>query len=124
MITLPDNPTREEVFRFISESASYGNLGLFIGTGFSKAVLNDEFDKIALSWGQLLQQATVELNVNYNVISKEGYSYPEIASRLCQVYSQEKQIPYKEALSKLKGVIANLTCWYPDPKKERSSLGI
>jgi len=46
---IPEVPTRTEVLTFISKSASYGNLGLFVGAGFSKAVLNDPM-KIALSW--------------------------------------------------------------------------
>ena len=49
MASLMNDPTREEVLKFISNSASFGNLGAFIGAGFSKAVLNDEFDEIALS---------------------------------------------------------------------------
>jgi len=57
--------TREDVLRFISKSVSYGNLGLFIGTGFSKAVLNDDFLQIALSWGELLEKASEKLNINY-----------------------------------------------------------
>jgi hypothetical protein len=53
---IPEVPTRTEVLTFISKSASYGNLGLFVGAGFSKAVLNDPM-KIALSWGELLEQS-------------------------------------------------------------------
>lgn len=34
--------TRESVMDFLSSSVIYGNLGLFIGAGFSKAVLQDE----------------------------------------------------------------------------------
>ena len=34
---LGDKPTRGEVMRFLAESSIYGNLGLFIGAGFSKA---------------------------------------------------------------------------------------
>ena len=32
--------TRDEAYRFLAEAAIYGNLGLFIGEGFSKAILN------------------------------------------------------------------------------------
>ena len=47
MFTLPGSPTRKEALVFLSKSASYGNLGAFIGAGFSKAVLNDSADEIA-----------------------------------------------------------------------------
>jgi hypothetical protein len=40
LLKLPEKPTREDVLTFIASSTGYGNLGLFIGAGFSKAVLN------------------------------------------------------------------------------------
>ena len=61
----PEVPTRTEVLTFISKSASYGNLGLFVGDGFSKAVLNDPM-KIALSWGELLERSAKKLKVDYH----------------------------------------------------------
>lgn len=51
-MTITSFTNKQEVYRFISSAASYGNLGLFIGTGFSKAVLNDDENQIALSWGE------------------------------------------------------------------------
>jgi len=88
--TLPKDVSREDALRFISNSASYGNLCLFVGSGFSKAVLNDESQDVALSWGELLEQASKKLSIDYESIPKEGVSYPEIASRVCQKYSQRK----------------------------------
>lgn len=53
MSRIPDSPTRKQVLQFIAKSASYGNLGLFVGAGFPKAVLNETpDDHIALSWGE------------------------------------------------------------------------
>jgi len=50
LLKLPDKPTREDVLTLIASSTSYGNLGPFIGAGFSKAVLNEgSGDEIALS---------------------------------------------------------------------------
>jgi hypothetical protein len=109
--------TREDVLRFISKSVSYGNLGLFIGTGFSKAVLNDDFLQIALSWGELLEKASEKLNINYEDIPKEGIGFPEIATRMCLVYAEREAISYQFALDKLKHEIARLTAWYPDQQK-------
>jgi hypothetical protein len=81
---LPQNSTRQQVLKFISDSASYGNLGAFIGAGFSKAVLNEDSNEIALSWGELLEQAAKKLDVDYDEIWKTGVSYPEIASSICK----------------------------------------
>jgi len=117
MYKLSDTPSREETLRFISQSASFGNLGLFIGAGFSKAVLNDEFNSIALSWGELLSKSSEKLDVNYEDIWKEGVSYPEIATSICEVHSQQTGKPYDESLHKLKREICALTSWYPGKEK-------
>lgn len=117
MSGMSESPLRSEVLKFISKSASFGNLGVFIGAGFSKAVLNDSFDDIALSWGELLERASEKLDVNYGEIQKEGVGYPDIASSICQNISDEKGISYDQALKKLKFEISSLTSWYPDKEK-------
>lgn len=117
MASLPKEPTRDEVLEFISSSVSFGNLGAFIGAGFSKAVLNDESDEIALSWGELLNEAANKLGIDYDAIWKEGVSYPDIASSMCQEHCDTNGIPYEESLRKLKRKIADLTSWYPDKYK-------
>lgn len=117
MFRLPANPTRQQVLTFISDSASYGNLGAFIGAGFSKAVLNDDISEIALSWGDLLEGASKKLGVDYNAIGKTGVGYPEIASSICKVYSENTGDDYTQSLSALKREIAALTSWYPDKEK-------
>ncbi len=80
MSRLSNEPSREEVLKFIAKAASYGNLGLFIGSGFTKAVLNDDLDDIALSWGELLEKVSNVLGIDYQSINKDGIGYPEIAS--------------------------------------------
>lgn len=117
MFRIPENPTRQQVLTFISNSASYGNLGAFIGAGFSKAVLNDEDNEIALSWGDLLEKASKNLNIDYEKIWKTGVGYPEIASSICKTHSENCGIEYSESLSALKTEIAALTSWYPDKEK-------
>jgi hypothetical protein len=92
----------------------FGNLGLFIGAGFSKSVMNNGIEQIALSWDQLLEKASNKLDVDYADIWKEGVGYPDVASSICLKYSENKKCSYKEALSKLKREIALLTSWYPD----------
>jgi hypothetical protein len=117
VFSLPEVPTRTEVLTFISKSASYGNLGLFVGAGFSKAVLNDPMMKIALSWGELLEQAAKKLGVNYEEINKVGVGYPDIASAICKAHSNAVAGKYEISLSELKREIAALTAWYPDQQK-------
>jgi SIR2-like protein len=117
MPTLSPSPTKQEVLEFISRSASYGNLGGFIGAGFSKAVLNDGINEIALSWGQLLESCAKKLKVDYGAIAEVGAAYPEIASRLCAECSKAHGKPYAESVSQLKREVASLTTWYPDKKK-------
>jgi hypothetical protein len=119
MKTMDENLNREELLRCISASTSYGNLGLFVGTGFCKAILNDGVDDIALSWGQLLERSAAQLEVDYNAIPKEGASYPEIASRICQAYADSKHKSFDQGVSRLKGAIASLTCWYPDRERRK-----
>lgn len=117
MFRLPKNPTRQQVLTFISDSASYGNLGAFIGAGFSKAVLNDESASIALSWGDLLENASKKIGVDYNAVSKIGVGYPEIASSICKSHSENSECDYAQSLSTLKREVAALTSWYPDKEK-------
>src|SRR5476651_951915 len=119
MKKIPQDLSRNEVLKFISQSASYGNLGAFIGAGFSKAVLNNDNDTIALSWGELLEEVSNTLDIDYEGIWKEGIGYPEIASRLCELYSESKSISYDESLREIKKEIARLTSWYPD-KEQRN----
>ena len=120
MFRLPAEPTRQEVLAFISESASFGNLGTFLGAGFSKAVLNDEHNEIALSWGQLLEQASIKMNVDYDSIWKIGVGYPDIASGICALHSATTGCEYAKSLSQLKREIAALTSWYPDKEKRET----
>lgn len=117
MSRLPDAPSREEVLEFISESASYGNLGAFIGAGFSKAVLNEDGAEIALSWGELLATAAKKMEVDYAAIPKEGIGFPDVASAICKAHSEQAGIDYSKSLSTLKREIASLTSWYPDQDK-------
>jgi SIR2-like domain len=117
MYKVSDNPTREEALKFISKSASFGNLGLFIGAGFSKAVMNSKHNTIALSWGELLSKCTENLGIDFNAICKEGISYPEIATTICEKHSLDNKTSYEDSLQILKKEICSLTSWYPDKEK-------
>lgn len=114
---LAGNPTRKQVLKFIFESSIYGNLGLFIGAGFSKAVLNNDIETIALSWGELLKNVAEKLDIDYKAIPKDGAGYPEIASYICKKYSIDSGLSYETSISILKKEISSLTSWYPEQKQ-------
>jgi hypothetical protein len=117
IMTLTSFSNKQDIYKFISNSASYGNLGLFIGTGFSKAVLNHDKNQIALSWGELLEKVCFTIDIDYTAIPKDGIGYPEIASKICLAYAKETGKTYRQALSEIKRKVASLTSWYPDQKK-------
>jgi hypothetical protein len=111
--------TRQSVIRKISDSALYGNLGLFIGAGVSKAILNENGDEIALSWGELLDKSAKAFNIDLSEVIKDGSSYPDIATNLVKHISENEEIEYKAGLKKLKQKISELTCWYPDSESRK-----
>ena len=100
----------------------YGNLGLFIGAGFSKAVLNESPLEIALSWGDLLKKAAIEIGVDIAPLLTKGASFPAIASRLCRVLAAQRHINYLEACVELKETIARITAWYAN-QDQRNRIG-
>lgn len=118
---LEDSPSRNEVLKFLADSAIYGNLGAFIGAGLSKAVLNDDIDNIALSWGELLEQVAGDLEIDYKAIKKEGMAYPDIASELCRIHAKTADISFGESLNTLKEKVAAKTAWYPS-KEQRAKF--
>jgi len=125
MKQLGHNPSREDVLGFIHESSNFGNLGLFIGSGFCKAILNDDYEEVALSWGELLQKTAKTMGVPYKEqwIVKNGernyVNFPEIADQICAEYADLNLITFEDAVHKLKETIAELTCWYPDGKQQK-----
>lgn len=111
--------SRENVLEKLSDSIFYGNLGMFIGAGFSKAVINGEDTNRALSWGELIKDACDDLNIDYSKIAQEGFSYPEIATFICEKYASENEIPYEFAKDTFKDTICKLTNWYPNKEQRK-----
>lgn len=114
MSSLIDKPSKRQVLKFLSQANEYGNLGLFVGAGFSKTVLNNNGKQIALCWGELLEKAALALDIDYQSIDKTGMGYPEVATRMCEHLAEQQDIGYDRALTKLKGKLASLTAWYPE----------
>jgi hypothetical protein len=113
VLSLGENITREEALAFLATSAIYGNLGLFVGAGLSKAVLSDESGPVALSWGELLDKTAQKMGVDYESVKKIGLSYPEIASSICTAHAGKTGNAFKDSLRQLKQEIVELTSWYP-----------
>jgi hypothetical protein len=115
--------TRQEALKLVSKASVYGNLGLFIGAGMSMAILNDDWNEVALSWRQLIYKCAEEFDINLKEdIKTEGVSYPEIASEIAKLISAKESIDYKTAVKRLKEKIASLTSWYPE-KQQREEYG-
>lgn len=111
------NITRKEVLQSIAKSTIYDNLGLFVGAGMSMAILNDD-KKIALSWKELINKCCDDFKIDIeNEIITEGFSYPEIASKVIELIAEKENIRYQDATTKLKSKIADLTSWYPEDKQ-------
>lgn len=112
--------TRKKVLTMIAESSLYGNLGLFVGAGMSMAIMNDEWETIALSWKQLINKCAEEFDIDLKEeIRIEGLSYPEIASEIAKALALKKTQSYADSVKNLKEKIAELTCWYPGDDKRR-----
>jgi hypothetical protein len=106
---LSEKPARQDVLDFLARAAAYGNLGLFVGSGFSKAILSDgEEEDTALSWGELLEKAAKRMQVDYASIPKTGLSYSAIASAICAARSERTGERFSTSLRELKNEVARL----------------
>lgn len=106
------NPlTRESVIDFIINSRLYGNLGFFIGSGFSKAVVNTGAGNIALNWRELLETTATEFGIKLEDLIEDGKDYPSVATDLCQEISNRDRIKFADADLKIKEIISEKTNW-------------
>ncbi|WP_439696922.1 SIR2 family protein [Mucilaginibacter sp. AW1-7] len=110
---------RANVLKFIAQSSIYGNLGLFIGTGLSMAIMNTEDTEIALSWGKLIQKCAGDLKLDLESIQSPGQSYPDLVSAMISTYAKKKELNYPQATKIVKEKICDLTSWYPSPEKRQ-----
>ncbi|MFL1707387.1 SIR2 family NAD-dependent protein deacylase [Campylobacter sp. MOP7] len=106
---------KEEVFQKIADASLFGNLNLFIGAGFSKAIFESEIGG-PLTWIELLQKTCDALGVKFDEKDKQYTSCPEIASKICQkICGSQKSL--EEATMELKEKICELTSWYPSEQQ-------
>ncbi len=101
-----------EVLGLICGASNLGNLGMFVGAGFTKAVLSDSNDYETYSWAELLRKCRKKMDLDIKIPIKNG-DYPIIASAMCKQYSNKKDISYAESINFLKSSIAEYTNVYP-----------
>jgi hypothetical protein len=110
-------PSREEILDRIANATLFGHLGLFVGTGFSKALTKG----FAPSFEQLLQQVAIGLGLPFNfddINTVRGASYPQIAARLVDLLMQIYSITFPTralAHKMLKQEVARRCNIQPDP---------
>ncbi|CEO10612.1 Uncharacterised protein [[Clostridium] sordellii] len=105
--------SRELVFEKIFNSYNYGNLGMFIGAGFSKSIMKSESQQ-ALGWFELVKSTSEKLDIEFpNSEDIIGVSLPEVATSLCKSLSIKNDITYNEAKELFKEKICELSNWIP-----------
>lgn len=109
--------SKEIVFEKLFNAFNYGNLGMFIGAGFSKAIIGSEFQP-ALSWFELIKAASENLEIELpNDENLVGVSLPELATSLCKSLALTKNKNYEEAKFLFKKEICNLSSWLPSEER-------
>lgn len=118
--------TKDEVYNIIAQaSVFHGNLGLFVGAGFSKAVFKtgDVFSALSskpLSWIELLKKICEQNDVDWTKNEADAFkckSCPEIASIICKEIERKNGTSYQEVVADVKKQICGITSWYPDEKQ-------
>ncbi|MGL5633849.1 MAG: SIR2 family NAD-dependent protein deacylase [Sarcina sp.] len=105
---------KEIVFEKLFNSYNYGNLGLFIGAGFSKATVKNRA-KPALNWIELIKNTSNKLELNFPEEGElVGVSLPELSTMLCKELQSKRNISYFEAKNIFKNKICDISNWLPD----------
>ncbi|MCP6680661.1 SIR2 family NAD-dependent protein deacylase [Bacillus nakamurai] len=109
--------SREIVFEKLFNAFNYGNLGMFIGAGFSKAVIGDDFPP-ALGWFELIKESSGKFEIEFpNDEELIGVSLPELATLICKRLAIKRSIDYVEAKRIFKKEICNLSNWLPSEER-------
>lgn len=113
--------TRDDLFQTICNASRLGTLGFFVGAGFSKAVLEGNLRYKSYKWGELLEACCTAFEIDKKVM-KSYCSYPELATKICNVLSEKKQKKYEEAVKQFKAKVCELTNSYPE-QQQRENYG-
>lgn len=101
----------------IAEGVLYGNLGIFVGAGLPMAIMNDTGESLALSWPQLLEKCAEYYGIDFQEMNIPGSSYPEIATKLCNIIAEQTNASTQSAERELKQLISDLTSLYPTTER-------
>jgi hypothetical protein len=124
--------TREEVTTLLANAAAAGQLGLFVGSGFSIALTSGQQD-CAPTWRTLLEMAAKDLQISMPEPNEiYGRSFPQIASHLVDLMVESQSaskrdgtplmqstIENRRALWQLKTTIAKLTHLQVDHERRK-----
>lgn len=103
---MKDIITKEKIFEKICISSRLNDLGFLIGSGFSKAIM-EESGGLMPSWFELLKHLSEKFDID-NVIFNEGATYPLIASKIIETVSLKEEVRgIDEANLIVKEAIAN-----------------
>ena len=108
--------SRDGVFESICKATRIDTLGLFIGSGFSKALLEGDNHFKSYSWSELLRRVSDDFNITRDVLN-EGKPYSEVASVICFEYAKAHSISHKEAERQMKFKIAEIVNVIPSNHK-------
>lgn len=109
---------RNDVLQNLANVSHFGYLGLFVGTGFSRALTKNK----APTFEQLIRDISSNLGLVYDLDDPEqirGRSYPQVASKLCvlnatKMRQSDPDASDSEALQVLKQEVANRCDISPD----------
>ena len=99
--------TKDDLFKAICNASLLDNLGLFIGSGFTKSVIMAS-GGTAYNWAELLEKCCEEMDVDADILKNTG-SYPQIATMICKQHSINNEVPYIDSVNALKETIASIT---------------
>ncbi|MBA3927785.1 SIR2 family NAD-dependent protein deacylase [Listeria rustica] len=105
-----DQIDKKEVFQEIFKACDYGNLGMFVGAGFSKAVIGES----ALGWLGIIDEARKKFELKALTDEElKGASLPELATQTCKKIAENENSDYSEAKQRFKAEISNISNWLP-----------
>jgi len=120
---LPEKIYRRAAMKFIAQSSIYGNLGLFVGAGFSKAIMNQpEIRPVALGWLDLIIKVAKQFEVNAKELIEAGQSLPQLATVVIQKIVSNTGKEHQAVELEFKQKICDLTAYYPN-KEARETFG-
>ncbi len=109
--------SKEIVFEKLFDSYNYGNLGMFVGAGFSKGVFGGN-GKPALNWFELIKKVSEKLELDFPEENDLiGVSLPELSTILCKQLQNRYKQSYYDAKSIFKEKVCEISNWIPNEER-------